>query len=86
MNDVCSKCRYAPQGEKFPCVDCDVRWSDPEYKDNDDLTKIVIPKDKEDYLERIDRSLKELEEGKTMDAKKALELICSEIENEKISG
>ena len=42
----------------------------------------MYPKDKEDYLERIDRSLKELEEGKTMDAKKALELICSEIHRE----
>ena len=44
------------------------------------------PKNEEDYLERIDKSLRELEAGKTMDAKKALELICSEIENEKISG
>ena len=33
-----------------------------------------------DYLERIDKSLKEIDEGKTMDSREAVEMICSEIE------
>ncbi len=44
------------------------------------------PKTEKEYFERIDKSLKDVEEGRTQDAKEALKEICSEIENAAVFG
>ena len=66
-------------------------------KNEEQLTKVIqgafggerIPfriESDQDYYDRIDKSIREIYEGKTKDAKEALTEICSEIENAALSG